>query len=209
MKSFIIDTFGIQFPKFMTKIQAIILQSISIKNTILSDLEFIGLTQKSADLIIETLKNDGKTLFCGNGGSAADAQHLACELSGRFYLDRAPLFAEALHSNSSFMTAVANDYGYSQVFARGVKAMGREGDILVALSTSGNSKNIIEAIVAAKECNMKVIGMTGENGGKMKDLCDVILKIPSEDTPRIQEAHIMVGHIICELVETAIFGSED
>ncbi|MCR9289823.1 MAG: D-sedoheptulose 7-phosphate isomerase [Bacteroidetes bacterium] len=193
----------------MTKIQAIILQSISIKNTILSDLEFIGLTQKSADLIIETLKNDGKTLFCGNGGSAADAQHLACELSGRFYLDRAPLFAEALHSNSSFMTAVANDYGYSQVFARGVKAMGREGDILVALSTSGNSKNIIEAIVAAKECNMKVIGMTGENGGKMKDLCDVILKIPSEDTPRIQEAHIMVGHIICELVETAIFGSED
>jgi D-sedoheptulose 7-phosphate isomerase len=209
LKSFIIDTFGIQFPKFMTKIQAIILQSISIKNTILSDLEFIGLTQKSADLIIETLKNDGKTLFCGNGGSAADAQHLACELSGRFYLDRAPLFAEALHSNSSFMTAVANDYGYSQVFARGVKAMGREGDILVALSTSGNSKNIIEAIVAAKECNMKVIGMTGENGGKMKDLCDVILKIPSEDTPRIQEAHIMVGHIICELVETAIFGSED
>ena len=192
----------------MTQIQAIILQSIAVKNTILSDSELIDLIQKSADWTTEALQNDNKILFCGNGGSASDAQHLACELSGRFYLDRPPLFAECLHGNASFLTAVANDYGYNEVFARGVKAMGRKGDILYALSTSGNSKNILKAVKAAKKIGMKVIGMTGESGGKMKDLCDLILRMPSEDTPRIQEAHIMVGHIICELVEVEIFGEK-
>lgn len=193
----------------MTKIQSIILQSISIKNIILSDSELIDFIQKSVDIIIEVFRKKQKVLFCGNGGSAADAQHLAGELSGRFYIDRPPLFAEALHGNSSFLTAVANDYGYEHVYARGVQAMGKEGDILFVLSTSGNSKNILKAIECAKEMGLFVIGLTGESGGKMKDLCDITIKVPSEDTPRIQEAHIMIGHIICELVEEAIFGEQD
>lgn len=193
----------------MTKIQSIILQSISIKNIILSDSELIDFIQKSVDIIIEVFRKKQKVLFCGNGGSAADAQHLAGELSGRFYIDRPPLFAEALHGNSSFLTAVANDYGYEHVYARGVQAMGKEGDILFVLSTSGNSKNILKAIECAKEKGLFVIGLTGESGGKMNGLCDILIKVPSEDTPRIQEAHIMIGHIICELVEEAIFGEPD
>jgi D-sedoheptulose 7-phosphate isomerase len=193
----------------MTKIQSIILQSISIKNIILSDSELIDFIQKSVDIIIEVFRKKQKVLFCGNGGSAADAQHLAGELSGRFYIDRPPLFAEALHGNSSFLTAVANDYGYEHVYARGVQAMGKEGDILFVLSTSGNSKNILKAIECAKEKGLFVIGLTGESGGKMNGLCDILIKVPSEDTPRIQEAHIMIGHIICELVEEAIFGEKD
>jgi len=151
------------------------------------------------------LKKIKKVLFCGNGGSAADAQHIAAELSGRFYFDREPLFAEALHVNTSYLTAVANDYSYDEVFSRLVKAKGRAGDILIGISTSGNSKNVIKAIEVANEKGMITIGMTGKTGGKMKEICKYLINVPSTDTPRIQEAHIMIGHIICEIVEKVLF----
>jgi D-sedoheptulose 7-phosphate isomerase len=131
---------------------------------------------------------------------------LAAELSGRFFADRPPLFAEALHVNSSFLTAVANDYGYDAVFARMVEAAGRKGDVLIAISTSGNSPNILNTIDMAKKIGMVVVGMTGATGGKMKNDCDVLLNVPSTVTPRIQEAHILLGHIICEIVEKVMFG---
>jgi D-sedoheptulose 7-phosphate isomerase len=150
-------------------------------------------------------QSDKKMLFCGNGGSASDAQHIAAELSGRFYTDRPPLYAEALHVNSSFMTAVANDYGYEATYARMVEAAGKEGDVLIGISTSGNSPNVVRAIKKAKEIGMFTVGFTGENGGKMKGNCDVMICIPSEDTPRIQEAHILIGHIICQLIEEEMF----
>tara|TARA_B110000238_G_scaffold143708_1_gene155010 strand:+ start:247 stop:804 length:558 start_codon:yes stop_codon:yes gene_type:complete len=150
-------------------------------------------------------QSDKKMLFCGNGGSASDAQHIAAELSGRFYADRPPLYAEALHVNSSFMTAVANDYGYEATYARMVEAAGKEGDVLIGISTSGNSPNVVRAMKKAKEIGMFTVGFTGENGGKMKGNCDVMICIPSEDTPRIQEAHILIGHIICQLIEEEMF----
>lgn len=154
---------------------------------------------------LKSLKAGGKIFFFGNGGSAADAQHIAAELSGRFYTDRPPLFAEALHVNSSYVTAVANDYGYEQVFSRMVQAAGKPGDVLMAFSTSGNSPNILKAIESAKTQGMQVIGFTGATGGKMADECDILLNVPSSDTPRIQEAHILIGHILCQWVEAEMF----
>ena len=183
-----------------------IAESIATKQAILEDAVFQSKIEEAARLFIATFQADGKVLFCGNGGSASDAQHIAAELSGRFYIDRPPLYAEALHVNSSFVTAVANDYGYEAVFARMVAAAGRPGDILVAISTSGNSPGIVNAIEMAKEKGMTVVGMTGATGGKMKDCCDLLLNVPSTDTPRIQEAHILIGHIICEIVEKELFG---
>ena len=150
-------------------------------------------------------QSDKKMLFCGNGGSASDAQHIAAELSGKFYADRPPLYAEALHVNPSFMTAVANDYGYEATFSRMVEAAGKKGDILVGISTSGNSPNVVKAIQKAKELGMKTVGFTGKNGGAMRDLCDITICVPSNDTPRVQEAHILVGHIICQLIEQEMF----
>ncbi len=154
---------------------------------------------------VTAFQSDKKMLFCGNGGSASDAQHIAAELSGRFYADRPPLYAEALHVNSSFMTAVANDYGYEATYARMVEATGRKGDILVGISTSGNSPNVVKAIQKAKEIGMTTVGFTGKNGGEMRDICDIMICAPSEDTPRVQEAHILVGHIICQLIEQEMF----
>ncbi|MDG2263778.1 MAG: D-sedoheptulose 7-phosphate isomerase [Flavobacteriales bacterium] len=154
---------------------------------------------------VEAFRNDKKMLFCGNGGSASDAQHIAAELSGRFYSDRPPLYAEALHVNSSYMTAVANDYGYDETYARLLEACGRKGDILVGISTSGNSPNVVKALKKANEIGLTTIGFTGVNGGKMNDICDIMIKTPSDDTPRIQEAHILVGHIICQLIEEEMF----
>ncbi len=154
---------------------------------------------------IKAFKNDKKMLFCGNGGSASDAQHIASELSGRFYKDRPPLYAEALHVNSSYMTAVANDYGYDETYARMVEASGRKGDVLVGISTSGNSPNVVKAMHNAKEIGMVTVGFTGCKGGKMKEICDIMIQVPSDDTPRIQEAHILVGHIICQLIEEEMF----
>ena len=143
--------------------------------------------------------------FCGNGGSAADAQHLAAEFSGRFYTDRDALPAEALHCNTSYLTAVANDYGYDLVYSRIIKGTGNKGDVLVGLSTSGNSKNILNAFEVAKQKEMLTIGLTGETGGKMKAVSDYLINVPSGDTPRIQESHILIGHIICQLVEEQYF----
>jgi len=154
---------------------------------------------------VTAFQSDKKMLFCGNGGSASDAQHIAAELSGRFYTDRPPLYAEALHVNSSFMTAVANDYGYEATYARMVEAAGRKGDILVGISTSGNSPNVVNAIRKANELGMKTVGFTGKNGGAMKDICDIMICTPSDDTPRVQEVHILVGHIICQLIEQEMF----
>lgn len=186
-------------------IQNSIRESISVKQAILGDAAFLQKIEQAAEMLTNCYRNGGKVLFCGNGGSAADAQHIAAELSGRFYLDRPPLYAEALHVNSSFVTAVANDYGYEEVFARMVQAAGQKGDVLVAFSTSGNSPNILKAIEMAKEKGMLVLGFSGETGGKMAKLCDVLLNVPSTDTPRIQESHILLGHIICQYVEAAMF----
>ncbi len=156
-------------------------------------------------LIVHTYKNNGKVLFCGNGGSAADAQHLAAELSGRFYYERPPLNAEALHVNTSFVTATANDHSYNRIFERMLQAVAREGDVLMAFSTSGKSANVIYALEKAKQLKMKIIGFTGVHGNNMNGQCDVLLKVPSEDTARIQEIHMLLGHIICENVESILF----
>jgi D-sedoheptulose 7-phosphate isomerase len=188
-----------------TQIESIIQASIDLKSKVLNDQEIIKTVMEVVDSIVLCYKNGGKVLFCGNGGSAADAQHLAAELSGRFYFDRPPLFAEALHVNSSYITAVANDYGYDEVFARLVNAMGKQGDILIGLTTSGNSPNILKAFKAANLLKMKTVGFTGESGGQLKTESNFLLNVPSKDTPRIQETHIMLGHIICELVEEKLF----
>jgi D-sedoheptulose 7-phosphate isomerase len=158
-----------------------------------------------AKMLIACYQQGGKVLFCGNGGSAADAQHLAAELSGRFYKNRAPLYAEALHVNTSYLTAVGNDYGYELVFARMLEAMAQPGDVLVALSTSGNSPNVLKAIEMAQQKGMKVVGMSGMGAGKLANLVDLLINVPSEDTPRIQECHMLVGHIVCEIVEASLF----
>lgn len=162
---------------------------------------------KVAETIIHTYNNGGKVLFCGNGGSAADAQHLAAELSGRFYFDRDPLYAEALHVNTSYLTAVANDFGYEHIFSRLISAKGKSGDVLICLSTSGNSNNILEAAKKAASNSMVVIGMTGQDGGSLASLCQYHFRIPSDDTPRVQEAHLAIGHMICQLVEKSLFQS--
>ena len=183
--------------------------SIETKKKILKDKNALLTIEKVAEEIIEAFKNDKKVLLCGNGGSAADAQHIAAEFSGKFYFDREPLFAEALHTNTSFLTSVANDFSYDEVFARAVKAMGRKGDILIGISTSGNSLNVTKAIEMANKMKMVSIGLSGKTGGKMGDICKYLIKVPSTDTPRIQESHILVGHIICEIVEKEIFGDKD
>ena len=161
--------------------------------------------QQIAIKSIAAFRDNKKMLLCGNGGSASDAQHIAAELSGRFYTDRPPLYAEALHVNSSYMTAVANDYGYETTYARMVEAAGRKGDVLIGISTSGNSPNVVKAMQKAKETGMLTVGFTGKDGGKMKDICDIMICVPSVDTPRIQEAHILIGHIICQLIEEEMF----
>ena len=158
--------------------------------------------------LIEAYRAGKKALFFGNGGSAADAQHIAAEFVGKYYLDRRPLPALALTVNTSILTAIGNDYGFEQVFSRQIKALGNPGDIAIGISTSGNSANVIEGLCAAKRANMITIGMTGLDGGLLKGSVDYCICIPSKDTPRIQEAHILIGHIWSELVEQALFGGE-
>ena len=187
------------------RIREIINQSIETKRRVLSDEKLLTAVRRAADLCVESFRKGNKVLFCGNGGSAADAQHLAAEFSGRFYYDRPPLPSEALHVNTSYLTAVANDYSYDDVYARIVMGSGRNGDILIGLSTSGNSENVIRAFLAARGIGMTTIALTGMSGGKLKEVSDILLNIPSIDTPRIQESHIMIGHIICELVESEMF----
>lgn len=180
-------------------------ESIALKSSLLSNAALLQNAEKAADKIIACYQGKGKVLWCGNGGSAADAQHLAAELSGRFYYDRPPLFSDALHVNTSYVTAVANDYSYDLIYSRLVQAMGQTGDVLIGLSTSGNSKNVINALKAAAEKGMYRIAFTGESGGAMKEHCDLLINIPSNDTPRIQECHMLIGHTLCELVESKLF----
>jgi D-sedoheptulose 7-phosphate isomerase len=187
------------------KIKGIIANSINVKQQLLADETIIVTVQSCVDLIVAAFNNGNKVLFCGNGGSAADAQHLAAEFSGRFYIDRDALPAEALHCNTSYLTAVANDYSYNEIYARLIKGIGNNGDVLIGLSTSGNSKNILRAFEVAKQKGMLTIGMTGSTGGTMRELSDYLLNVPSTDTPRIQESHILLGHIICQLVEEKVF----
>jgi D-sedoheptulose 7-phosphate isomerase len=187
------------------KIKSIISASISVKQQILNDEAMLQKISDAVDVITIAFKSGNKVLFCGNGGSAADAQHLAAEFSGRFYKDRKALPSEALHCNTSYVTAVANDYSYDVIYSRIIEGTGEKGDVLVGLSTSGNSKNIIKAFETAREKKITTIGFTGESGGKMRELSDFLFNVPSKDTPRIQESHILIGHIICQLVEEKLF----
>jgi len=188
------------------KVKNIITESIAVKNKVLADKTLIKTVEEIVTVIVDAFKNNNRIYFCGNGGSAADAQHLAAEFSGRFYTDRDALPAEALHCNTSYMTAVANDYSYDVIYSRLIKGIANKGDVLIGLSTSGNSKNIIKAFETAKEKGVITIALTGETGGQMKSLSDYLLNVPSKDTPRIQESHILLGHIICQLVEEKYFG---
>ena len=189
-------------------IRSIIQASIDCKIALSENEELISVIERAVEIITKAFRQGNKILFCGNGGSAADAQHLAAEFTGRFYKDRQALPAEALHVNTSYLTSVANDYGFDQVYSRMINGIGKKGDILVALSTSGNSANILNAVKTAKEKEITVIGFTGQSGGKMKDACDLLLNVSSADTPRIQETHILAGHIICQLVESAYFSDK-
>lgn len=179
--------------------------SISLKSKILADENILSKVDKVSSAIIKCYQEKGKVLFCGNGGSAADSQHLAAELSGRYYYDRPPLSADALHVNTSYLTAVANDYSYEEVYARLLQGVGNEGDIIIGLSTSGNSSNILKALKVAKEKKMFTVGFTGDGGGEMAEHCDILIAIPSKDTPRIQECHMLIGHAICHIVELSLF----
>jgi D-sedoheptulose 7-phosphate isomerase len=187
------------------KIKSIISASIQVKQEILQDASMHHKLLQAVESILEAFRNGKRIWFCGNGGSAADAQHLAAEFSGRFYTDRRALPAEALHCNTSYLTAVANDYSYDDVYARLVDGITQAGDVLVGLSTSGNSGNIVKAFETARQRKVLTIGFTGADGGKMKTLSDILFNVPSKDTPRIQESHILLGHIICQLVEELYF----
>ena len=186
-------------------IRRTLVDSIAVKQAILSDKQLQDTINTVADIMVATLRSGGKVLWCGNGGSAADAQHLAAELSGRFYYDRQPLNSDALHCNTSFLTAAANDYGYDLAYARLLKGIASKGDILVGISTSGNSQNIINAFAVAREMGITTVAMTGKTGGKMAATADYLINVPSTDTPRIQEAHITIGHAICEQIEATMF----
>lgn len=191
----------------MEQIKNIIQASIDVKQQVLQSEELLSTIEKVVDVITHSLQNSGRIYFCGNGGSAADAQHLAAEFSGRFYTERKALPAEALHCNTSYLTAVANDYSFDVIYARLIGGIGVKGDVLIGLSTSGNSGNIVKAFEVAKEKGIITIGFTGLSGGTMKSLSDYLINVPSTDTPRIQESHILVGHIICQLVEEKYFSS--
>ena len=189
----------------MSTIRANLEAAIALKQQLLSDPVALQLIDTIAAVVVGAYRSGKKVFFCGNGGSAADAQHLAAELSGRYYFDRPPLFAEALHVNTSYLTAVANDYSFADIYSRWLTAIGQEGDVLFALSTSGNSTNVVRAAAQANHNGMTTVGFTGAKGGELGKLCDFTLKIPSTDTPRIQEAHMLVGHTICEIVEREMF----
>jgi D-sedoheptulose 7-phosphate isomerase len=189
----------------MNHIQQQINESILLKTKLLSDEFLIKQIEEIINDLCLAFNGKNKVLFCGNGGSAADAQHLAAEFSGRYYYDRPPLNAEALHVNTSYITAVANDYSFDNVYSRMVDAIANEGDVLIALSTSGNSPNVVNAVLKANEKKVKTISFTGLGGGKLKEISALTIEIPSQDTPRIQECHMLIGHIICEMVEAKMF----
>ncbi len=190
---------------YSKQITNIIKSNISAHQLLLENKNLISEIEKASLKIIECYNKGGKVLLCGNGGSAADAQHIAAELSGRFYIDRKSLAAEAIHVNTSYITSVANDYSFNEIYSRYISGCGKANDILIAISTSGNSKNIINAIKTANKNKMFTIALTGLSGGKVKDISNLVINAPSTDTPRIQEIHILIGHIICELVEIGLF----
>jgi D-sedoheptulose 7-phosphate isomerase len=189
----------------LAKISGLIAESIAVKQAILDDKEVQERIGRAVEAVTLAFRQGHRVYFCGNGGSAADAQHLSAEFSGRFYKNRRALPAEALHCNTSYLTAVANDYSYDVIYARLVEGIADGGDVLFGLSTSGNSPNIVAAMEVARAKGIITIGFTGSKGGKMKDLSDYLFNVPSDNTPRIQESHILIGHIICELVEEALF----
>jgi len=180
-------------------------QSIEVKQRLLTDADLMNRIELAINLLVNAFRDGKHVYFCGNGGSAADAQHLAAEFSGRFYLNRAALPAEALHCNSSYLTAVANDYSYDLIYSRLIGGLGKKGDVLLGLSTSGSSSNIVKAFETAREKGMFCIAFTGDTGGELKALSDILLNVPATITPRIQESHILIGHIICEMVEAIYF----
>ncbi len=180
-------------------------QNLRVKEQLLENAEFIERLNLVAQKMVDSFKNGGRLWLCGNGGSAADAQHLAAEFSGRYYINRPPLPAEALHVNTSYLTAVANDFNYQQIFSRYIEAQGQKNDVLIGLSTSGKSKNVIEAMKTAQKKGVTTIAFLGEFTADFESCSDIILSVPSNDTPRIQETHILLGHIICELVERTMF----
>ncbi len=191
----------------LKQVEKILKESLSVKNEILEDSKIKNIIIESVDVILKALKRGNKIYFCGNGGSAADAQHLAAEFTGKFYIDRKALPAEALHCNTSYITAVANDYSYEDIFSRLIDGISNPGDVLIGLSTSGNSKNIIKALKTAKLNKLHTISFTGSSEGLIKTHSDYLISIPSKNTPRIQECHILIGHIICQIVEEQLFKS--
>ena len=190
-------------------IQQRLLESVDVKKQIANDSQLITQIGQISDTIINCFKSGSSVYFCGNGGSAADAQHLAAELSGRFYYDRQPLSSDALHCNTSFLTAVGNDYSFDEVYARLIKGIGRQGDIVIGLSTSGNSKNILRAFEESRKMGIYTIGLTGKQGGEMRNKANCCICVPSDDTPRIQESHITIGHIVCEIIESTLFPTKE
>jgi D-sedoheptulose 7-phosphate isomerase len=187
-------------------IQSKLQQSIDLKTRLMNDPNLMQVVTDLAHKLVECFKNGGKVFWCGNGGSAADAQHLSAELSGRYYFDRPPLFSEALHVNTSYVTAVANDYSFDEIYARLIQGFGSKGDVLIGMSTSGNSGNVLRALERANEMGLTTVAFTGETGGKMKDVANFLVNIPSTDTPRIQECHMLIGHTLCEIIEKEMFG---
>lgn len=191
----------------MGLIQNALIETGKIIQEIEKNKEISEVLEKITVQVVSCFRNGNKVMFCGNGGSAAEAQHLAAELSGKFYLDRQPLQAEALHVNSSYITAVANDYSFSKIYSRYITGVGKQGDVLIGLSTSGNSENIVEAFRSAREKEITTVAFTGKSGGLLNTLSDFIICVPSENVPRIQEMHLILGHIICEKVENTLFGN--
>lgn len=188
-----------------TTIKELIRESVSVKNELLKNESIISSIAEASNLCLNSLRNNNKILLAGNGGSAADSQHIAAELVGRFYKNRAALPAIALTTDTSALTAIGNDFGFETIFSRQVEALGNSGDVFIGISTSGNSANILSAAEKSNKSGIKVIGLTGSTGGKLKDLSDTIIRSPSDDIPRIQETHILIGHIICEIIEKEIF----
>lgn len=190
-------------------IQSQITETLRLLQNMLDNAELIGRTEDSALACIACLRQGGTILLAGNGGSAADAQHIAAELVSRFAFDRPGLPAVALTTDTSILTAIGNDYGYERLFERQVQALGREADVFIGYSTSGKSPNILRAFEVARQKRMITVGLTGNSRGPMNELCDHLLEVPSGDTPKIQEGHLVLGHILCGLIETALFGKED
>ncbi|HMQ06419.1 MAG TPA: SIS domain-containing protein [Saprospiraceae bacterium] len=183
----------------------IINENIALKKAMAEDSQLFGFIHRVIDECVSVFRKGGKVIWCGNGGSAADAQHLAAELSGKFYFKRSALYSIALHSNSSFLTAVSNDFGFEYAYARNIESMGKEGDVLICLSTSGNSLNILNAARTAQKMKLMVFGLTGMHGDTMSEVCHHTYLIPSINVARIQESHMLIGHIICQKIEQLLF----